>query len=1183
MDEIEYKLQSTNPVLISHAISKLFDAIKKKRQNQADDKITQISEFKLLSTKRDSVDVAVSIPACQALVALVEDGLWNINEALSTFVSSLSSIKNYTAATTAIGHLLIMDLKNKKENNAIYPFTLHAPQHPFIIILNQDKYSWQTVLNQISYIMSHHDSRVRKNSVEMLRPVFLHILCNPFSNPLDCCVQPFWQLLIKSDHGMCLQTEVLLWLYIAEIHSCINTNYRILEFAEKVSREKNKEYCTALAPVLASLSLQLLKHGSDPRPNFIMLFVIIDQCDTCIGNLMLILMSEIITLCPTVYLYSVLQICTTITKKMYCTDIFLNTLVASILKWMAYPSLLCSDALDMATDLLKEIFIQRSPAHNETMVMSKIFEAFTHFEPCLQFHVEIVRCLNTWEPNDIVLWLKRMSQVPIDLKNKCKLLLAGLLIQTNSSEIAELSCNILVDVCREVKSFQSHLLSLVLHKLTKSKTSTELKYLLLVVPELATVKENIPIITYTLDTLLLGDRQLKCFAIELYLKTLKEQPGCYRFVSAAIIRLMKNDTSWHSAATCARAMKFICENHPEHGETLVPLLSQILNRSTDTYGGTASALALKSISALCKASVIDISSTWRVLAPKMEKEKRAIVLESLCELFGDVPSYPSSLPIEEYDQLISDVVSNLWKYATCNDPRVIESALKALASYRLEQISLETLPASFQSHLIVQETPMDATEKPKYAFPYVPGTCWIEMLRNINKAALSSAGNLLIAFVNEEVNSFRSGIYVWPHGEPHNFKYLPEKSVIRGIGEYLRRSDKLESSSRCVITECLRVFAHKYPKPLPNVDWSFLKNTIDLSPEAKKYTLSIACHHAKTSLSAKSFVEQCLSAYTSITDIDLNLKSDEYAVWYQNLDDLCQAVQPSTIKPFLETTLEYVVEKITFDNEHFINLFISIMSSYARTLRNEEVYDGNSTLLSGLLEKLFDKIDLTRQHLQSYVTAVLELPTKHLEIITSPRTWTEITTHKLKNAVAIRAELVIKKCSEFSLMWLNEHIEEAASVPSIQAYFLETIQRMHAETRFKKSIINWVLDFMIQIQRLLLESVQDHSRKVQFYCSVLFVSVISLSGIDCILVKQDLSVSSANIRIELFPRALAILSDRQEWKYAVPQIMEWLNYMRTSTVSDAYKLTFHHSLISLRHNPYYKDVWTKYLSIKTEL
>lgn len=720
-----------------------------------------------------------------------------------------------------------------------------------------------------------------------------------------------------------------------------------------------------------------------------------------------------------------------ITKKMSYVDIFFSSLKASVIKWMAYPSVLCSEALDLAKDLANKVFTKTNLTCNaETIFSNKLFTVFSHSDSYIQFYSELVmHCSNIWNSGDILSWLKNMSRVPIYLKDKCKLLISGLLLQSNESLIVELCCNILVDVTRETNSFGSHVLSLILHKLTKCKSSTETKCLLVVIPELVSTKENVPIINHTLNMLLNGDKQLKYFIIELYLKTLKREPRCYRFVSAAIIQLMKNDYSWYSDATCARAMKYICENYPEHGENLVPLLSQILNRSTNMNGGTASALALGCISILCKASVIDICSTWRVLAPKMEKEKRPIVLESLCELFADAAFYTPSQGLEEYDRLINNIVSKLWTYTTSNDIKVINSALKALASYRLEQLSLKTLPLEFRCNLVLPaayaKTPIDAVKKPEDILPYIPGICWIQMLQNINKTALSTAGNLLISFVTEEVNSFRSGIYAWPQGEPQNFKYLPEKSVIRAIGEYLRKSNKTDSNNHRIITECLRIFAHKYPKPLPNINWNFLKNTLDLSNETKQYTLSIACHHATISLSAKSFIENYLSMYKTINDMDFNWKNNEHTVLYSNLEDLCQAVQPNIIKPFLEITLKYVIEKMDVGNKNSIELFHSIMYSYAQTLKNPEVCHANSTLLSTILEELLDKIDLTCDQFYSYFAAALELPMKHLERMTSPKVWWETIPGKLKNAIAIRAELVLKKhSSEASLTWLNEIIDE---------------------------------------------------------------------------------------------------------------------------------------------------------------
>ncbi|XP_043255223.1 focadhesin [Colletes gigas] len=1187
MDEIEYKLESKDPVLISHAISKLIDSIKKKRNDQITNPVTNIAEFKLLSIKRDSTDNVLSLSVCQALITLVENGLWDISEALSTFASSLFSIKNYAVASIAIGRLLMLDLKHNKGEKTMYPFNLYAPQHPFIIILNQDKCNWKTVLNQITFVTNHRDPQIRENGIEMLRPVFLYVLCNPSLNSLDCCLQPVWQLLIESKHGVRLRTEVLLWSCTTENCVVVNTNNRILELTEKALLEKDVEYCTALMPMIASLTLRLLKYGSDPEPNFYMLSNIIDRCNIHIGNLMLALMAEIITICPAIYLYKALQICMTITIKMSYNCIFFNTLKASILKWMAYPSVLCSDALDMATNLTKRTFIEPQSTSDDTVFTSKIFETFACSDSYVQFYVEIVRYLNVWNSNDILSWLKNMSHIPIDLKTKCKLLLSGLFLQTTNSEVVELCCEVLVDISVKRKSFESHLLSLVLHKLIKSRNSTESKYLLHVLPELVTMKENFPIVIHTLDTLLKGEKQLKYFTIELYLKTLRKEPRCYRFVSPAIIRLMKNDHSWYSNATCARAMKYICENHPEHGEALVPLLSQILNRSTDTNGGTASALTLQSISALCKASITDIFSTWKVLAPKMEKEKRTIVLESLCELFGDVTSYPSSQSVKEYDELIDDIITNLWKYVTYNDVRVIKAALNALSSFRIEHIPLKTLPEIFRCHLVLPAahatTPLDEIKKPEDVLSYIPGSCWIAMLQKVNKAALSAAGELLISFITEEVSGFRTGIYHWPQGDPQNFKYLPEKSVIRTIGEFLRRADKSSANNHRIIIECLRIFAHRYPKPLPNINWSFLNDTVDISPDAKKYVLFIGCHQASTSSSAKALVENYLLMYKSVAESDSVLKSNEYLLLYSCLEDLCETMPPNSIKPFLETTLEYVTEKISYDDENAINAFCSIMSSYARTIKNNKVHDGNSALLPSLLENLSDKIDLTHNRFESYFTAALELPTNYLERMTSPKVWWDITHNKLRNAIAIKAKLALEKRFESLLMWLNEVIDETTFISSIQTYFLETVQRVYAKLQFEKCTTNWIIDFMTQIQGLLVESPSNHSNKIEFFCNVLFVAIISLSGIDCMLMKQDVLITSENVQAKLFPQALAILSDRQEWKHTIPQIMEWLNYTRTSTVPNMYKFTFDRSLICLRHNPYYKDVWTKYLSIKTQI
>ncbi|KMQ95847.1 hypothetical protein RF55_3913 [Lasius niger] len=977
MDEIDYKLKSQNPTLISHAISKLIDVIKKKLEVEEKD-ISKIAEFKLLSSKCNSDDSIVSTSACQALIVLVEIGLWDVKSALASFMACLSSSKNYQAITIAVGQLLILDWKMQNERNE---YTLQVPtQHPLITILNQEKLSWRSVLNQMKLIMHHHDKRVMEQSIELLRPVFMYILCNPSMDLCESCKRETWQLVIKSSNTLDLQAEILLWLCTNRIDTCVDANYRVLELAEVSLLKGDEEYCTTLIPLIASLIIQLLEYGHEPVQNFCTILDLIERSYDDIGNITIAMMTEIILVCPAAYLLNALQI--------YSGDGIVS---------------------------------------NKTLLM------FSHSNRYIQFYTELIRSLYSLE-NDILSWLENLSLAPIDLRYMCRLILCGIFLYSNESIVVQKTCDILVQIAREINSFASHVLSLLLHKLTKSRDSSTLKYLLLAVPEFAMSKENLPIVIHTLDTMLNSGKPLKYFAIQLYTKALEKEPRCYRFISAALMDTMETDRSWHSDVTCAQAIKYICENRPEHGEELVPLLSQILNRCVDLNGGAASALALNSISALCKSAVIGIYSTWQVLAPKMRKEKRTVVLESLCELFADIPSYPFRAS-DDYDKFIVDILTHLWGYTICEDTRIAEAAFKALRSYHLERVPLSALPLDFRSDLVVSTAypgkVSNEADKPEDVLQYVPGTCWIQMLKKVNKSVLSAAGDLLIFYIEDELSGLRSRIYTWPQGEPQNYKYLPERSVIRAVGEYLRRGNKADPSNQRVMVECLRIFAYKYKKPLPNVKWDFLKETMQISEEAKEYSLSIASRHCQISASAKLLTESFLSMYTSASEAGRLLLNEKHLVLYSNLDELCQAFQPNSLKPFLETSLYYIIEKISLNDERSVDLFNRIMSSYVTALKSNVIHIGNRTLLTSMLEEILEKVDLTSKYLEKYLAAVMELLAKDIEKMTSPSVWWEVTPKKLRNAIAVRAEVSFREFNSINspFTWLNEPINVTASNP----------------------------------------------------------------------------------------------------------------------------------------------------------
>lgn len=157
-----------------------------------------------------------------------------------------------------------------------------------------------------------------EHSIEILRPVFLYIICNPvIMEVVDNAKSEAWQLVIKSSKATDLQMEILLWLCTSRESICVDSNCRLIELAETSMKKKNTEYCTALAPLIASVTIQLLEYKHNPANNFSMLLRLIRHCDNHIGNLMISLMTEIILICPDAYLSKAFRICEYIKMQIY--------------------------------------------------------------------------------------------------------------------------------------------------------------------------------------------------------------------------------------------------------------------------------------------------------------------------------------------------------------------------------------------------------------------------------------------------------------------------------------------------------------------------------------------------------------------------------------------------------------------------------------------------------------------------------------------------------------------------------------------------------------------------------------------------------------------------------------------------------------------------------------------------
>lgn len=62
------------------------------------------------------------------------------------------------------------------------------------------------------------------------------------------------------------------------------------------------------------------------------------------------------------------------------------------------------------------------------------------------------------------------------------------------------------------------------------------------------------------------------------------------------------------------------------------------------------------------------------------------------------------------------------------------------------------------------------------------------MLSDYEGEKLDIVGNFLINFVRKEISQYRTATYKVPEGrkEPQNLDYLPDHSIVRELGNYLR-------------------------------------------------------------------------------------------------------------------------------------------------------------------------------------------------------------------------------------------------------------------------------------------------------------------------------------------------------------------------------------------------------------
>lgn len=240
----------------------------------------------------------------------------------------------------------------------------------------------------------------------------------------------------------------------------------------------------------------------------------------------------------------------------------LESLKASLLQWLANPSILTAEANKVAHKMFiyiekyKDMFTDNSNFENFVCKHRRLINtnktAFVSVEICM-----LLQHLNE---NSLLKWIENVEQSPpclmIDLYN----LLCGLFLSNKlqSEETIRIFTLILKNV--EVNMMLStQLLTLILYKLSNTTDPKLHVVLLKAFPKTVLLRENIPKVMAVVQALSKVSANLYNFSLSLAFDVWKVDNKCYSYLENMLIQNCFPEKEWDSYVTKSFILKELCE------------------------------------------------------------------------------------------------------------------------------------------------------------------------------------------------------------------------------------------------------------------------------------------------------------------------------------------------------------------------------------------------------------------------------------------------------------------------------------------------------------------------------------------------------------------------------------------------------------------------------------------------
>nr|XP_049700898.1 focadhesin [Helicoverpa armigera] len=1186
MDEIEYKLNTKNSVLIVNAIDKLLATIKSKyKPIERQRFVNENEELKFLREKCSSTDATVSMTACQGLLALVELGVLEIAHTMSTVVTLLPSTHNYSAIISTMSGLLILDLKARLVPGQQYKcqFSLKSPQHPFITVLEKNKAAEDVILAQMHSLCTHPDYIVSSNSLELLRPVFLWLTCHP---KRESSIKP-WQLLLGLPQSTAQSSLIFACLSCQQIsnEALIDRSFAAYTaVTEAALYRQNRDHVVALLPMLARVSNQLMKLCRDPRP----CYVLLERCFALdapelrsVAGITLMLLAENLSETSALYLLDLLNLALNIISKYEYSAISLNVFVAQALQWLNLPSYLTAAALKVGSKILttyKHHYKDDRRLYTPNLKANKTFQALLYSDSRLSI---VFKANQNWErirddPDKLKSWLESLSSINDDVKLQLLPFFMGMIMEKRKEEWYEeiilIVLKILVDLVQNNKDFTVQMLPLLVYLIANERNPAVKLQCFKALPLMAKSKENVPDIVKVLQKIKANKGAPTSLLILIYTSLAETQVRCFPYLQEMLVDQnigRPDDLKWELDIAKVLSVKRICEIRPSsHGLELVSVIASLLNRCTDRSGAVVTVACVESLARLWRCAALAPHSTWAALQPKLARDHRPTVQISICQLLSEVPSLRVATP--EFDNLISEAVRKLWSVvAEGSLPEVVEAGCDALATYKIDDYKLADVPEIYRRTVKLPasycKTPADAARRPEEVLDYVPCEIWPEVFKYTNQSALGGVSRLAARLIEREVRGYRSGQYALERHEPASLQHLHPTSVARGLVDCFRRQATSPSYDfpDTVLLAILQALTSEFPKPLPPFDLCFLPEVFHRGLEWRRGCVTLAARQAQVSPSGRRILETYLQGVSSGSAEE----SDTILV-FDILPILCRSMPPNSLRPPIEKCLadsfaavsNFKLKGRGDEKEH---LFIQQIEKIRQCLECDKIHDANRTLLSQIVEQYFSMISDDNVAWPSFVLCCRSLSSKYLERMTSPSGWWSVSAPLLRKASAVRCAVAALPDTSNALNWLNEIIDAQASQITEQEYSLRCmVPALKAVQPDAEATREWFLQLMGRTQVAFNET-EDKSAKL-YLCDVFMLCVVVFSGLWALESEEQLC-GSRSARQALLPPAAAELLTRSTWANCTLQMLEWLCHTRTAAGDSSTALACQRALLAARH------------------